>query len=413
MNILRKNFLSLLIVQMANYVVPFVALPYLTRVLGVESYGLSEWAISIGGYASILVAYGFDFTATRKMIQDQLTGHALNKLYSTVLFIRLFFTASTILVILPIIWAMDAHLVWLVLAGMMVTVGNSFFPTWIFQGFQELSKLAWFTMVGKIIYIISLFSLVHDQDDLVLATALYGTTHLIASLLALVYLFSKKKIRIVTVSKSIVVEQFREGATVFWSGLFTNTYSIFSIVLLGFLSTSEELSIFASGNKIVYALQSLVLMPFAQTMFPHVTGLVKSNIEQYWALIKKLIIYISAAMLVAGIGILLVSSWLPVLIFGPEFKQSENILRILSFLPLFAALTNVISYQGLIAMGQEKRFMYINLGAGLMSVVLAFLVFPTYGATGAAWVRLASETLVTSLSAYTLYQLYVNRSVLK
>ena len=53
-----NNFLSLSVVQFANYLAPLITLPYLFRVLGPSRYGLIELARAVSVYFLMLTDYG-------------------------------------------------------------------------------------------------------------------------------------------------------------------------------------------------------------------------------------------------------------------------------------------------------------------------------------------------------------------
>lgn len=55
-----QNLLALYGVQFANYLLPLITLPYLTRVLGPESWGSLVVVQSFAQYLSLLVEYGFN-----------------------------------------------------------------------------------------------------------------------------------------------------------------------------------------------------------------------------------------------------------------------------------------------------------------------------------------------------------------
>ena len=65
--IVLKNFLSLTTLQTINYLLPLVILPYLTRVIGMDKFGLIAFAQSLVQYFMILTDYGFSLSATKEI----------------------------------------------------------------------------------------------------------------------------------------------------------------------------------------------------------------------------------------------------------------------------------------------------------------------------------------------------------
>ncbi|EIH0305404.1 oligosaccharide flippase family protein, partial [Escherichia coli] len=59
---LIKNIFYLFIVQIINYVAPFLVLPYLSRVLSVDNFGLLMMIISASSIALIVTDYGFSLS---------------------------------------------------------------------------------------------------------------------------------------------------------------------------------------------------------------------------------------------------------------------------------------------------------------------------------------------------------------
>ncbi|HDL8011399.1 TPA: oligosaccharide flippase family protein, partial [Yersinia enterocolitica] len=69
MSVLRRNIFSLLLLQGSNYIIPLLTLPYLTRVLGVEGFGVYSLTLSLAQYFVILIDFGFNLSASKKIAE--------------------------------------------------------------------------------------------------------------------------------------------------------------------------------------------------------------------------------------------------------------------------------------------------------------------------------------------------------
>ncbi len=98
---LIKNTLFLSIVQAVNFVFPLITIPYVSRIIGPEGYGVFNYSTAFIGYFSLLIAYGFDLTGTRKIAKANGDKNIINTVISEVLSARilLFFLSVFLFVI--------------------------------------------------------------------------------------------------------------------------------------------------------------------------------------------------------------------------------------------------------------------------------------------------------------------------
>src|SRR3954466_3216782 len=79
-----ENALWLYLVQFSSYLLPFLTLPYLSRVLSVEHFGQIAWAQTMVFNFVTLTEYGFNLIATRDVAVNRFDPDKLDRIFSSV-----------------------------------------------------------------------------------------------------------------------------------------------------------------------------------------------------------------------------------------------------------------------------------------------------------------------------------------
>ena len=66
-NRLLNNVMALGTIQLVNFIIPLITLPYLTRTLGVEMFGKIAFVQVVMTFASLFTDFGFSWSATREI----------------------------------------------------------------------------------------------------------------------------------------------------------------------------------------------------------------------------------------------------------------------------------------------------------------------------------------------------------
>ena len=101
-----------------------------------------------------------------------------------------------------------------------------------------------------------------------------------------------------------------------------------------------------------------------------------------------------------------ISDDISLVLFGPEFAKSGNIIKILSFTIIASAWANVIRTQYLIPRGEDKIYVKSTIGGAITNLICNIIFIPIWGAYGACIGTLVAEFFVA------LYQSYCVRKVL-
>jgi PST family polysaccharide transporter len=167
---LLGNFFSLSVLQIFSYVLPLLTLPYLVRVLGVETFGLISFATAFIIFFNILVDYGFNLSATREVSIHREDKEKITQIYSSVLTIKFILTILSFIILSFIVFIFDkfnSHIE-LYLITFLSVVGQAFFPIWYFQGMEKMRYITIINISSKVIFTIAIFIFVHKESDYLL-----------------------------------------------------------------------------------------------------------------------------------------------------------------------------------------------------------------------------------------------------
>src|SRR5271156_4756136 len=84
------NALAMLGSQIATYAFPLATIPYLARVLGPVHWGLVAFAQALGLYLSMVVEFGFNLSATRRIARSQDDKEQVEKIVAGVMGAKIF-----------------------------------------------------------------------------------------------------------------------------------------------------------------------------------------------------------------------------------------------------------------------------------------------------------------------------------
>lgn len=394
-----RNIVSLSVIQIGNYLLPFITLPYLSRILGPDNFGVTMFAQSFINYFTLLINFGFDYSVTREIANIKGDINRLSDIFSNIIAAKCaLFILSTLAVITVVAGAdrLGANS-WLYLSTHMINIGFVLFPQWFLQGMQKLAMAGVFSFTVKLLYSISIFLFIKKPAHYLLVNLLLSVAQIIAGVLAFWYCITKFSLRIMRPSITKIMRYIKDSTMLFLSQLTINLYTNTNIFLLGLYTDPRQTGLYASVTKIWLVIQGLLLVPFNQSFFPHISQTFHESVQLGLARLKKIMPIISLLALAVCIVLYFTADFAIVFVFGEAYRQAGELLRIVCLLPLVIALSNIYGIHGLLPLKADRIFLLVTaIGAGF-SVVMNLLLLPKYGMYGATWVWLVTEILITAL----------------
>src|SRR5690606_15549306 len=148
------------------YLFPLVTLPYLSRVLGPQGFGLLAIGQSLALYLQPLVEYGFALSGTREVARHRGEKEVLTNIFSGVFGARLLLVLpASLLALLALQLPALRQQEKIVFSALFWAIawGNS--PVWFFQGLERMRSVALLEVLTRSLATLGVFLLVREPEE--------------------------------------------------------------------------------------------------------------------------------------------------------------------------------------------------------------------------------------------------------
>jgi len=385
---LFKNFLSLLTIQTATYILPLITIPYLLRVLGPTKIGLIAFSQAIIEYFQILVDYGFSLSATREISINRDDKNKVSEIFSSVMIIKfVLFLLSLIIMSIIVFSFAKFRQNWLIYYfTVAVVLGQTLFPIWFFQGIEKMKYITFLNVISKIIYVIFIFIIVKKSSDYLYVPLISGISYIIAGILALWIVLTKFGVSFKIVSLEKLKIQLKDGWHIFVSQISITLLSNTNIFVLGLFTNNTIVGYYSVADKLIRAMIDFQI-PIINSIYPYMAKLIKDDINKAISFIKKLLVYGTLVYFIFSIVFWLISGELITALFGANYSNSVIIFNILLIVPLAIFIDNIYGTQLLINLGHSDRFSKVLFIGGITNLILCPILtyFFSYIGTAVSW----------------------------
>ncbi|NTU70071.1 flippase [bacterium] len=383
------NFFSLASLQLLNYVLPLLTFPYLVRVLGAERYGLLAFSLSMMQYCTLLTDYGFGLTAVRDVAMHRDQKVKIDAIFSSVTSAKIVLLGCSLLMLIIAVGCQQRlRAEWLFyLLAFGIVIDNITFPIWFFQGMEDMKYIARRNIIIKVVFTILIFILVRSDQDYLKVPLINLIGYLLAGGASLYVIFNKYQIRFNWPDWKDILEALKHGFPVFLARASISLVATSNLFFLGLFRSHEEVGYYAAAERIVFVML-WVANPAFQVFYPFISKIAHQSKERALKLIGKFMLLIFtiylAIYLVSNIFLKQTLS----LILGAKFAHSHDIFHLLSMQLLFAPLIYILSNVVFMAFRMEKYFSRVFIVAGVINIILLYLILGVWGLGGIAVAKL-------------------------
>lgn len=369
MNNIIKNTSMLYIMNIAKMVFPLVTLPYLTRVLTVECYGVVSYVKALMQYMQLIIDFGFMLSGTKDIVLARDDKDKLNYEVGNILLAKLIlslFALAVLLVAIFYIQILNENTSFVLLSFVTVFLTNFLFD-YLFRGLEKMEVITIRFVVMKGIAAVLTFLFVKNDADILWIPVL----DILGSIfgIVLIVLEIRKLSIVVRVGQiSEVLKKIQNSAIYFLSTMATTAFMALNTLLIGIVLTTTEVAYWSLCLQMVTAVQALYT-PLINGIYPHMLKTKDIN------LLKKIIKFYMPFITLGCLFTLIIANYALVIIGGSQYAEASNVLRALVPVMFFSFFSMLFGWPVLGAINKEREVMITTIATAIVQVVGLLILF--------------------------------------
>jgi polysaccharide transporter, PST family len=390
---ISRNVISLYWLQIAQFIVPIVTLPYVARVLEPSSFGLVVFSQSFAFVLILFIDWGFGFTGTRSVAESQDDPGALARIVQRVRGGQLLLAfASVPVTVAAVLFVVRLnHHPGFVAMAWIAAVSSALVPAWFFVGIEQPRMMARVQLGLRALGAVLTLLLVRGPGDAWIVMALFSASSVLGWLVGDVMLYRRVAFRRPVLRSSF--SEVRHASTLFVGMVGAALYGTFNVLLLGVLRGPVDVAHFGAAERIV-RVSLTMLGPIGMAVLPRLIALqAAGRRERARRLLVSTMAATAVPVLLVTAGFIVLAPTIITIIYGHDFvHDSAPILRVLALI-IPVGLTGVSFGAWLITQHRDRICTIIVLVAGLFNLALGSVLTLRFGPIGMAWSVVAAEAV--------------------
>lgn len=393
-----KNYLYNTVYQVLLLIIPLVTVPYIARVLGPDLVGINEYTNSWMTFFLLVGQMGISLYGNREIAYHRENTEERSRIFwgiealqsLTMIVALVLYLTATILFSTTFQKYFLLQSFWIIAAGVDVS--------WYFMGMENFQRIVTRNLIVKIISVVLIFLLVKNHQDLGIYILILGLSNLVGNLTLWPYL--KQEIKWVPFKTWKPFSHFYPSLLLFIPTITTQIYLVVNRLMLGRMSTQNQLGQFGNTDKIIKVILAVVTAS-GQVMLPHIANKFSNgDVKGIRSSLYNSFDFITALAIPMMFGIMAIGEPLAPWFLGRAFAPAGKLMMIESPILLFIAWSNVTGTQYLMPVNRTNEYtISVSIGAVVNIIANVFLI-SLWAAKGAALATVISEFSVTAVQLF-------------
>lgn len=360
-----KNTVMLYILTFSNYFFGLITVPYQTRILSPEVYGIVSFAQAFSVYIQLVLDFGFILSSTEDIAKNRDNKELQSKILSAVLWCKVILGLVCFVFVSVLCIVVDKFNsnVLLFQLFFLYTMINSLLPDFLYRGNEKMSSITYRTVAVKLFFTICIFIFLKDKSQSFVIPLLNALGAVGSCIWTYYDVYHNLGVKLVKVELSYIWYTMKRSAGFFVSRIASTVYGAANTLVLGFWfpDGSALLGYYTSAEKLLTTAKG-AFSPIADSLYPYMVK------NKNYKLVKKIMLFLMPVIFVGCVVLWIFAEPFCVLLLGEEYRASAEIFRVFIPIILITLPNYILGFPMLSPMGLAK---YANISVVVGAVVHA------------------------------------------
>ncbi len=394
------------ILTMSSFLFPLITFPYVSRILLPIGTGKVSFATSLISYFSMVAQLGIPMYGIRACAKVRDNREALTRTAHELLAINLVMDVISYAVLFLALYFVpqlrEESTLYVIVSFTIIL--TSIGMEWLYKALEQYTYITARSVVFKLIALVAMFLLIHRQEDYVI----YGGITIFAASASniLNFINAHKYIDLKPVGHYQIKRHLKPVGVFFAMACATTIYTHLDIVMLGFMTSDEEVGYYNAAVKIKRILVSIITS-LGVVLLPRASYYVqKGMVEEFMRITQKALHFVFVSSVPLLLYFMLFAQQGIYFLAGPAYTGSVLPMMLVMPTLLLIGITNILGIQILVPLGREKVVLYSEIAGAIVNVIFNALLIPRMASSGAA-----IGTVVAEISVFAVQYIALRRNV--
>lgn len=389
-NQILKNTGSLMAFQVAKMLFPFITLPYLTRVLSTDSYGVVAYVKTVMNYMQVIVDFGFVLSATKSVVMARDDSERLARIVGDTLLARVLLGVAAfgvLCLMMLFLSILRAYVLYTVLSYVVVFL-SVFLLDYLFRGLETMHIITFRFVLMKTVATLLTFVFVRSDAD-VLLIPLFDILGSVLAVLLVAWEVRKLRLRLAFTGLRKAWRAIRESFIYFLSNAASLSFNVLSTIIIGAYVSTTEIAYWSVCMQVITSVTACY-SPIADGIYPE---MIKSRNVQ---LVRRLVRTFLPLVCAGSVACYVLAGFILGVLGGEPYVVAVPVFRMLVPVLVFGFLAVILGWPLLGAIGRSGEVTattVLSLGVHVLLLV-ALIVADAMTLMNIAIVRCLTEAVL-------------------